>query len=317
MRTYILKRLLQLIPTIFLISILVFAAMRILPGDPLLGLLGDAYDEENARALRQEYGLDEPIVVQYIVWLGHLVQGDWGSSILNGRPVLSDLLWYLPVSVELILAALVVSLSIALPAGMLAATRRNTWVDYSAMSTALVGISTPDFFFGVLLLILFTIRLNWLPSSGWVALSQSFWGHISHLLMPAVTLGVSHAAILTRLIRGTMLEVIRMEYITTARAKGLSGGRVVVKHALKNALIPVVTILGLQLGFLIGGAVVVETLFAIPGLGSYGLQAMLTRDYPQVQGFILFVALVFTGSNVVVDLLYAVLDPRIRYETTR
>lgn len=317
MRTYILKRLLQLIPTIFAISVLVFAAMRLLPGDPLLGLLGDAYDEDNARALRLEYGLDRPIVVQYVIWLGHLIHGDWGSSILNGRPVLSDILWYLPVSVELILAALFVSLAIALPAGILAAAWRNTWVDYSAMTTALVGVSTPDFFFGVLLLVLFTIGLNWLPSSGWVSLSQSFWGHVSHLLMPAVTLGFSQAAILTRLLRGTMLEVIRMDYITTARAKGLSGWRVVVKHALKNALIPVVTILGLQLGFLIGGAVVVETLFAIPGLGSYGLQAILARDYPQVQGFVLFVALVFTCSNVVVDLFYAVLDPRIRYETTR
>ncbi|MDH3604452.1 MAG: ABC transporter permease [Candidatus Tectomicrobia bacterium] len=317
MRTYILKRLLQLIPTLVIISLFVFMAMRLLPGDPLIGLLGDAYEEENARLLRQEYGLDQPLLVQYGVWLGHLVRGDWGQSILNGRPVLPDILWYLPVSIELILAALFVSVSIALPAGIIAAVRRNTWIDYSATTTALIGVSAPDFFFGVLMLLLFTIVLNWLPSSGWMPWSQSVWGHGSRLLMPAITLGFSQAAILTRMLRGTLLEVIRMEYITTARAKGLSGWWVIIKHALKNALIPVVTILGLQLGFLIGGAVVVETLFAILGLGSYGMQAILSRDYPQVQGFILFVALAFTVSNVAVDLLYAVLDPRIRYEDKR
>ena len=317
MRTYLLKRLLQLIPTVVMISLLVFIAMRLLPGDPLIGLLGDAYDEENALLLRQEYGLDRPMLVQYGVWIGHLVRGNWGDSILTGRPVLLDILWYLPVTVELILAASFVALSIALPAGIIAAVRRNTWVDYSATTTALVGISSPDFFFGVLLLLLFTILLNWLPSSGWAPWSQGLWDHMSRLLMPAFTLGFSQAAVLTRLLRATMLEVIRMEYVTTARAKGLSGWVVIVKHALKNALIPVVTILGLQLGFLIGGAVVVETLFAIPGLGSFGMQAILSRDYPQVQGFILFVALAFTLSNVAVDIIYAVLDPRIRYEDQR
>ena len=317
MRTYLLKRLLQLIPTVVMISLLVFIAMRLLPGDPLIGLLGDAYDEDNALLLRQEYGLDRPMLVQYGVWIGHLVRGNWGDSILTGRPVLLDILWYLPVTVELILAASFVALSIALPAGIIAAVRRNTWVDYSATTTALVGISSPDFFFGVLLLLLFTILLNWLPSSGWAPWSQGLWDHVSRLLMPAFTLGFSQAAVLTRLLRATMLEVIRMEYVTTARAKGLSGWVVIVKHALKNALIPVVTILGLQLGFLIGGAVVVETLFAIPGLGSFGMQAILSRDYPQVQGFILFVALAFTLSNVAVDIIYAVLDPRIRYEDQR
>ena len=163
------------------------------------------------------------------------------------------------------------------------------------------------------MLLLFTITLGWFPSSGWVPISEGLWAHLSHIIMPAVTLGVSSSAILTRLLRGTMLEVIRLDYITTARAKGLSSWIIIVKHALKNALIPVVTILGLQLGFLIGGAVVVETVFAVPGLGSYGMQAILSRDYPPVQGFILFVALAFTCSNLVVDVIYALLDPRIRY----
>lgn len=314
MRTYILRRLLQLIPTLLSISLLVFIAMRVLPGDPLIGLLGDAYDEANAQLLRQEYGLDRPMLVQYVIWLGDLVRGDWGTSILNGRPVLTDMLWYLPVSIELIAAALCVALLIAIPSGIMAAVRQNTWVDYSAMTTSLIGVSAPDFFWGVVMLLVFTIVLGWFPSSGWASVSDGVLKHISHLLMPAITLGFSSAAILARMLRGTMLEVIRMEYITTARAKGISNWGVIVKHALKNALIPVVTILGLQLGFLIGGAVVVETLFALPGLGSFGMQAIFARDYPQVQGFILFVALVFTFSNVLVDVLYAFIDPRIRYE---
>jgi peptide/nickel transport system permease protein len=299
------------------ISLLVFMVMRIIPGDPIIGLLGDAYDEENAAALRKEYGLDRHIAMQYVIWLSHILQGDWGNSMLNGRSVLTDILWYLPITIELILLALCVSIAIALPAGILAAVRRNTWVDYTAMTTAVVGVSTPDFFFGVLLLLLFTISLGWLPSSGWPPLSQGFWEHLRHIIMPAVTLGVSHSAILTRLLRGTMLEVIRLDYITTARAKGMSSWTIIVKHALKNALIPVITILGMQLGFLIGGAVVVETVFAVPGLGSYGMQAILSRDYLPVQGFILFVALAFTCSNLLVDLIYAVLDPRIRYGSER
>jgi len=317
MRTYILRRLLQLIPTLIAISLLVFIVMRIIPGDPIIGLLGDAYDEENAAALRKEYGLDRHIAMQYVIWLSHILQGDWGNSMLNGRSVLVDILWYLPVTIELILLALCVSIAIALPAGILAAVRRNTWVDYTAMTTAVVGVSTPDFFFGVLLLLLFTISLGWLPSSGWTPLAQGVWEHLRHIIMPAVTLGVSHSAILTRLLRGTMLEVIRLDYITTARAKGMSSWTIIVKHALKNALIPVITILGMQLGFLIGGAVVVETVFAVPGLGSYGMQAILSRDYLPVQGFILFVALAFTCSNLLVDLIYAVLDPRIRYGSER
>jgi len=312
-----LRRLLQLIPTLIAISLLVFMVMRIIPGDPIIGLLGDAYDEANAAALRKEYGLNRHIAAQYVIWLSHILQGDWGNSMLNGRSVLSDILWYLPITIELILLALCVSIAIALPAGILAAVRRNTWVDYTAMTTAVVGVSTPDFFFGVLLLLLFTISLGWLPSSGWTPLSQGLWEHLRHIIMPAVTLGVSHSAILTRLLRGTMLEVIRLDYITTARAKGMSSWTIIVKHALKNALIPVVTILGMQLGFLIGGAVVVETVFAVPGLGSYGMQAILARDYPPVQGFILFVALAFTCSNLLVDLIYAVLDPRIRYGSER
>jgi peptide/nickel transport system permease protein len=323
MRLYIAKRLLQVIPTIIMITLVVFTMMRSIPGDPIVALLGDAYDAENAARLRQEYGLDRHIIVQYAIWLGKLLQGDWGTSYLTSRSVLDEVLIRLPITVELIVLAMGVALLIALPAGIIAALRQNTWADYTAMTSALVGISIPDFFLGVLLLLVFSFGLNGLlPSSGWVYLpgtcptvvcQESLWGNLAHVVMPAIALGVGRAAILTRLLRASMLEVIRTEYITTARSKGLRENIVIVKHALKNALIPTVTIMGLQVGFLIGGAIVVETLFAIPGLGTFGINAIITRDYQQVQGFILLVAVCFVLVNFLVDLTYSLLDPRIRY----
>jgi peptide/nickel transport system permease protein len=324
MRDYILKRLLH-IPTILMITLVVFAMMHTIPGDPIIALLGDAYSEEDAMQLRQAYGLDKPLVVQYVIWLGKLAHGDWGTSILTSRPVLQDVLLRLPVTVELIALAMVVALLIAIPAGIIAALRQNTWADYTAMTSALAGISIPDFFLGILLLLVFSFALQGLlPSSGWVywpgtcpslVCQESVWGNLRHAIMPALALGVGRAAILTRLLRASMLEIMRMEYVTTARAKGLTDTAVILKHALKNALIPTVTIMGLQVGFLIGGAIVIETLFALPGLGTYGINAIIARDYQQVQGFILLVALCFVGINFVVDLTYSLLDPRIRYST--
>ncbi len=323
MREYIIKRVIQTIPTVLIITLVVFMMMQAIPGDPIITLLGDAYDEEDAEELCREYGLDKPVIVQYFVWLGKLVQGDWGESILSSREILKDVLIRLPVTIELIILAMIVALVIAVPAGIIAAVRQNTWGDYTAMSTAMIGISIPDFFLGVLLLLVFSISMNgFLPSSGWVYLpgtcpsvicEASVWGNLKHALMPAIALGVGRAAILTRLLRASMLEIIRMEYVTTARAKGLGENLVILKHALKNALIPTVTIMGLQVGFLIGGAIVVETLFAIPGLGTYGINAIVARDYQQVQGFILLVAICFVAINFLVDLVYSFLDPRIRY----
>ena len=323
MREYIIKRLLQVIPTVLVITLVVFAMMQAIPGDPIITLLGDAYDEEDAEELRKEYGLDKPVYQQYAVWVGKLLRGDWGESILSGRSILKDVMIRLPITLELIVLSMVVALVIAVPAGIIAAIRQNTWGDYAAMSTAMVGISVPDFFLGVLLLLVFSIGMNgFLPSSGWVYLpgtcpsvvcEASWSGNLKHVLMPAIALGVGRAAILTRLLRASMLEIIRMEYVTTARSKGLAEWFVIIKHALKNALIPTVTIMGLQVGFLIGGAIVVETLFAIPGLGTYGINAIFARDYQQVQGFILLVAICFVVVNFLVDLVYSFLDPRIRY----
>ena len=323
MRDYIIKRILQIIPTILAITLVVFAMMQAIPGDPIIALLGDAYDEGDAAVLREEYGLNKPVIVQYAIWLSKVVRGNWGQAIVSGRDVLNDVLIRLPVTLELIVLAMLVALIIAIPAGIIAAMRQNTWGDYTAMSTAMIGISIPDFFLGILLLLVFSFALKGLlPSSGWVYLPGTcptiicdvgVWGNIKHVIMPAIALGVGRAAILTRLLRASMLEVIRMEYVTTARAKGLAEKLVILKHALKNALIPTVTIMGLQVGFLIGGAIVVETLFAIPGLGTYGINAIIAREYQQVQGFILLVAVCFVVINFLVDLVYAFLDPRIRY----
>jgi peptide/nickel transport system permease protein len=323
MRTYILRRLIQIVPTVLGITFIVFLMMRSVPGDPVVALLGDAYTEEDAIKARAEYGLNQPIVVQYVIWLGKLAQGDWGASILTGRPVLQDVMIRLPVTLELVLLSMAVALLIAIPAGIIGALRQNTWADYTATTVAMVGVSIPEFFIGVLLLLVFSIGLGgFLPSSGWVYLpgtcptmvcGSSLWGNVTHVLMPAFALGVGRAALLTRLLRASMLEVIRTEYVTTARAKGLAERPVVFKHALKNALIPTVTVMGLQVGFLIGGAIVVETLFAMPGLGTFGIDAIIARDYQQVQGFALITALAFVVINLLVDLTYTVLDPRIRY----
>ena len=323
MRTYIIRRLLQIVPTILMITLVVFVMMRSIPGDPVVALLGDAYNEEDAIKVRAEYGLDKPVLVQYGIWLGKLAQGDWGTSILSGRPVLKDVMIRLPVTLELIVLSMAVALAIAIPAAIIGALRQNTWADYSATSIAMIGVSIPEFFAGVLLLLIFSVGLRGtLPSSGWVYLpgtcpmivcTGSLWGNMMHVLMPAVALGIGRAALLTRLLRASMLEVIRTEYVTTARAKGLSERPVVLKHALKNALIPTITVMGLQVGFLIGGAIVVETLFAMPGLGTFGIDAIIARDYQQVQGFALITAGAFVVINLLVDLTYTFLDPRIRY----
>jgi peptide/nickel transport system permease protein len=323
MRVYLLKRLIEIVPTVLAITFVVFVMMRSVPGDPVVVLLGDGYTEEDAARARAEYGLEKPIVVQYGIWLAKLVQGDWGRSILSGRPVLQDVLVRLPVTAELIVLSMAVALAIALPAGIIGALRQNTWADYTATTVAMIGVSIPEFFIGVLLLLLFSIGMGGLlPSSGWTYLpgtcpsmvcGVSLWGNVQHVMMPALALGVGRAALLTRILRASMLEVVRTEYVTTARAKGLSERPVVLKHALKNALIPTVTVMGLQVGFLIGGAIVVETLFAMPGLGTFGIDAIISRDYQQVQGFALITAVTFVVINLIVDLTYTFLDPRIRY----
>lgn len=313
MRDYLLRRLVHLIPTLLGVTFIVFLMMHFIPGDPITNMLGETYSAADAQKLRQELGLDQPLLVQYGKWVLHVLRGDWGRSILNNRPVLPDILYRLPVSIELLILSMLVSLLIALPAGIIAAVWPNTWKDYSAMMVAMAGVSIPEFFLGVLLFLIFALTLHWFPVAGHTPLLDNPSDNLRHMFLPTIALGVPRAALLTRLIRASLLEVLRLEYVTTARAKGLNDWVVLLKHALKNALIPTVTVLGLQVGFLIGGAIVVETLFAMPGIGSFGVDAIIKRDYPQVQAFVLVGALVFVLANLSVDLLYSVIDPRIQY----
>src|SRR6266581_1350907 len=297
MREYLLRRLLLLIPTLLGVTLIVFLMMRFIPGDPITNMMGETYSAEDAQKLRHEFGLDQPLVVQYGKWLVLLLRGDWGRSILSNRPVLPDIMYRLPVSVELLILSLTISLLIALPAGIIAAVWPNSWKDYSAMMVAMAGVSIPEFFLGVLLFLIFALTLRWFPVAGHINLLDNPGDNLRHMLLPTIALGLPRAALLTRLVRASLLEVLRLEYVTTARSKGLSNGAVI----------------GLQVGFLIGAAIVVETLFAMPGIGSFGVDAIIKRDYPQVQAFVLVGAFVFVLANLSVDLLYSVIDPRIQY----
>jgi peptide/nickel transport system permease protein len=312
-KEYIIHRLLLAVPTVLGVTVIVFLMMHFIPGDPVALLLGDYYTEETAAAIRQSYGLDRSLPEQYVLWLGRLVTGNWGHSIIANRPIFPDLLRRLPVTLELIVLAMGFALLVAIPAGVIAALRPYSWHDYSAMTTAMIGVSVPEFFMGILLILAFALTLGVLPAVGYVPLTDGVLKNLEYMILPAVTLGLARAALLTRLVRASMMEVIRLDYVTTARAKGVREPGVVLKHALKNALIPTVTVLGLQVGFLLGGAIVVETVFSVPGVGSFGISAISLRDYPQVQAFVLFFALGFVLVNLVVDILYAFLDPRIKY----
>ncbi|MBW1689979.1 MAG: ABC transporter permease [Deltaproteobacteria bacterium] len=312
MRRFFIRRLLILIPTFLGITLVVFATMKLIPGDPIIALLQDNYTEELAAELRSKLGLDRPLPIQYAIWLRDLVSGDWGTSIISKEPVRDEILRRLPVTIELLTLALFFALLISIPIGIISAKRRNTLIDYSAMSFAMLGISLPEFFLGALFLLFFALGLQWFPATGYVPFFEDPVNNLRHLVLPALTLGMTRAALIARLVRNSMLEVIRQDYIDTARAKGLSEFVVINKHALKNALIPTVTVVGLQIGYLIGGAIIVESLFAIPGIGSFGIDGILQRDYPMVQAFTVVAASGFIISNLVVDIVYTFLDPRIR-----
>ncbi len=312
MTAFIIRRFLILIPTFLGITLVVFAAMKLIPGDPIIALLQDSYTEELAAELRVQLGLDRPLPVQYAIWLRDLFSGNWGTSIISRQPVLDEILQRLPITIELLILALFFALVIAIPIGIISAVKRNTMIDYSAMTFAMLGISLPEFFLGALLLIFFSLGLQWLPATGYVPFFEYPVDNLRHMVLPALTLGMTRAALIARLMRNSMLEVIRQDYIDTARAKGLSEFIVINKHALKNALIPTVTVVGLQIGYLIGGAIIVESLFAIPGIGSFGIDGILQRDYPMVQAFSVVAASGFIFTNFVVDVVYTFLDPRIR-----
>ncbi|MDR7486590.1 MAG: ABC transporter permease [Armatimonadota bacterium] len=312
MTRYIVHRLLLTIPVLFLVTVIVFALINLIPGDPALVMAGTEAGKEAVEALRQQMGLDRPLAVRYGLWLGRLVRGDLGRSVRDRRPVLDVLLLKLPVTVQLAVLALAVAWAIAIPAGVLAAWRRHSAIDYAATTVALAGISIPNFWLGIMLIYLFAVNLRWLPPSGYVEPWLDPAGNIKRMILPATVLGTALAALVMRLLRSSLLEVMGTEYIRTAHAKGLAERFVLLRHALKNAMIPVVTVMGLQLGGLLGGAVITETIFAVPGVGRLAVESILTRDYPMVQGVVLFSAVAIVFVNFTVDVIYSLLDPRIR-----
>ena len=309
----ILRRLAATIPVLLLVTAGVFALIHLTPGDPIDAMMAESVDDTVKRELRRDLGLDRPLYLQYATWMGRLLQGDLGHSIRNREPVIENVSRRIKPSLQLAGLAMAISLLVATPIGILSAARRNSTIDRVGTSFALFGICMPNFLIALLLIFLFGVTLRWLPISGYVDPMEEPWEGIRSLTLPAITLGLALAAVITRTLRSSMLEALSEDYIRTARAKGLSDGAVVRRHALKNALIPVVTVLGLQLGTLIGGAVITEYVFALPGVGRLVVDAVFARDYPLVQGVVLLIAVGFILSNLMVDLLYGWIDPRIRH----
>ena len=307
MLRYVRTRLLAALPVLLGVSILVFSMLHLLPGDPAQIILGEAVTSaQDLARLRRELGFDAPLHVQYARFLGRALSGDLGRSLQSRRPVLDEILAQLPSTVQLTLAGLALAVVVGVVLGVAAATHRGSWADTLCMLLALGGVSMPAFWLGLMLIFFFALQLGWLPATG--------QGGLARLVLPALTLGYGAAGVIARLVRSSMLEVLRIEYVTTARSKGLAERRVVYRHALRNALIPVITIVGLQFGALLGGTVVIETVFARQGIGRLLVGAILYKDFPLVQGIVLFTASAYVLVNLLVDLGYALTDPRIRYE---
>ena len=315
MYRYIVKRIIQLVPVLILMSIIVFSLVHIIPGDPVDVIMGEGHSDPVVyAALQKELRLDKPIPVQYAYWLWDIIHGDFGKSVITHKPVIGMILSRFPATCLLAFASAVVAILISIPAGIVAAYRQNTWADYMAMSVSLCGISIPNFWLGIMLILLFAQLLGWLPSMGYTPFLMNPADAALHLIMPAITLGTAMAASLTRFTRSEMLEELRQDYVRTARAKGLMERVVLFQHVLKNSMIPTITVIGLQIGGLLEGAVITETVFAWPGIGRLAIQAVFERDYPLIQGIVLFAAVIYVIINLLVDLSYKFLDPRVRLD---
>jgi len=313
-KSYVLRRVAAFVATLFFVSVLVFVVIRILPGDPAAVIMGTEGSPEATARLRASMGLDRPLAVQYVDWLARAVRGDLGMSIQYDVPVGRLIVTRLPVTLPLMGLAAFFMVSVALPLGIFAATRHRRLGDYLTMVFSQLGIAVPSFWAGLLLILLFSVRLGWVQSGGFAGWEEGFWPALRSLLLPALALGFFQAAVLIRATRSAVLDVLREDYVRTARAKGVREGLVVVKHTFRNAMIPVVTVAGLQLGQLIAGSIILESVFALPGLGRLALGAITARDLPVVQGVTLFVASCIVAINFLVDLTYVLLDPRIRYD---
>jgi peptide/nickel transport system permease protein len=311
--TYILRRVLLLVPILLLISAIVFFVFRVIPGDAVAIAMGEGADNESAEAMRRRLGLDQPVYVQYAVWLGNVLRGQLGVSLINRQLVVSLVLEKLPATLQLTALSVLLALVIALPMGILSALRRGTWIDHVTRVCTLAGFCVPRYWLAVLLILFLAVHAQWFPAAGYVALSEDPGRSLRHAVLPMLSIGLSLAAVQMRFLRSSMLDVLAQDYIRTAHAKGLQPRVVVLGHALKNTLIPFVTVVALELGNLIGGQVVVEQIFAWPGIGWLMIQAISQRDYAVVQGAVLVVGTSFVLINLLVDIVYAYLDPRIRY----
>ena len=315
MGRYVTRRLIHAVFVIWGCATLVFFMLRMIPGDPVIQMLGPEYTPEAAVALRHKLGLDEPLLTQYVRWITNVARGDLGGSIASGETVADAIKAGVPKTASLTLVSFLIAVIIALPAGIIAALQRNRPVDYIASFIAFIGVSMPSFWFGIILILVFAVQLKWLPAIGYAEIADKGVGEwLKRLILPGLAIGAGYAAILMRFVRAGLLEVLSSDYVRTARAKGVRERAVIVRHALRNALIPVVTVAGIQLALLLSGTVVIETVFSIRGLGRILVGAIFDRDYPIVQGVILLISVVFVLANLIVDVLYTFLDPRIRYE---
>lgn len=312
MLTFLGKRLLQLIPTLFFVSVLIFGLQQLLPGDPALAMAGEERDPAVLEQIRKQYRLDQPIHLQYLAWVGGVVRGDLGESIRLKEPVARLIAQKFPVTLQLGLMAIVISLLIGVTAGIISAVKRNTAVDYAVNVIALAGLSTPNFWLGILLIFLFSVHFGWLPASGYVSPFEDFWLSLKTTILPAFVLGNAFAAVLMRHTRSAMLQAMASDYVRTAQAKGLSARAVILKHAMRNALTPVITLGALELGTLLSGAVLTEQVFSVPGFGKLIVDSVFNRDYAVVQGVVLVTATTYILLNLIADGLYILVNPRLR-----
>jgi peptide/nickel transport system permease protein len=313
-KVYLLRRLLAVVPVMLVVATVAFVLIHLAPGDPASVIAGPYATQEDIARLHHQLGLDQPLPLQLVKWYGRLLAGDLGDSIFLRRPVIEAIAERLEPTLLLTGWAILIAVLLGVPAGVLSARYHNSALDQSFMALALVGLSVPSFLLGLLMILVFGVWLNWLPVAGYVPLESGLWPNLRSLLMPAVSLGLVQSALIARITRSSMLDVLREQYILASRSKGLGERAVVYKHALKNAIIPTLTVIGITLAILIGGAVVIETVFNIPGLGRLIISAVLRRDYPVIQGVVLLIAVSYTLVNLLVDLAYLVLDPRIRYQ---
>ncbi|MFA9560323.1 ABC transporter permease [Evansella sp. AB-rgal1] len=314
MKVYLLKRILSLIPVLLVVSVVVFMIIHLTPGDPAAVILGPEASEADKESLREQLGLNLPLYQQYFSWMGGVVQGDLGTSIFMRKSVLSAIFDHLGPTLSLAILSQLAAILLALPLGIMAANRRGTLADQTFMGISLLGLSVPNFLLGLFLAIIFAVNLGWLPVAGYQPLSAGLWNHLKFLILPAIALGTAQAALIARMTRASMLETLNANYVKTARSKGLREQIVIYKHTLKNAFIPILTVIGQTFGTLVAGAVVTETVFNIPGIGQLIINSVERRDYSVIQGTVLFITVSYVFINLIVDLLYGFLDPRVRLE---